>query len=117
MHTTDIPEWCYAEAFGPEVGRQRYRPTPTGEDLARFLECSPIAHVEGVVAKTLFLVGAQDRRVPPSDPLHYVQVLRSRGLDTEVLLFPSDNHPLSKPQTEIQVWVRVLRFARDVLSL
>jgi dipeptidyl aminopeptidase/acylaminoacyl peptidase len=35
---------------------------PDAEDLARFREVSPIAHVDKVVAPTFLMLGAKDRR-------------------------------------------------------
>lgn len=45
--TTDIPDWCYVEAFGRE-GLTTYSEAPSANDLSVLYQCSPIAHVSKV---------------------------------------------------------------------
>ena len=40
---TDIPDWCYVEAFGK--GLTTYSEAPSADDLRVLYQCSPIAHV------------------------------------------------------------------------
>ncbi|KAL6185039.1 hypothetical protein ACLB2K_041174 [Fragaria x ananassa] len=42
--TTDIPDWCYVEAYGTD-GKNRYTEAPSLEHLAIFHSKSPISHV------------------------------------------------------------------------
>ena len=87
IHDTDIPDWCYIEAFGVEVGacvrsslgqgraspsanrgvrmqegRRRMAARPTQDDLLRFRSVSPVAHVDKVSVPLLFILGGKDRR-------------------------------------------------------
>ena len=68
---------------------------------------SPIAHVEQVITPTLLLLGAKDRRVPHSQGLEYYHILRSKGVDSKLLIFPEDNHALDRPLTEAEQWIAV----------
>lgn len=43
---SDIPDWCYVEAWGTQEGKQRAGARPTAEDVQRFWQVSPIAHVD-----------------------------------------------------------------------
>lgn len=45
--TTDIPEWCYVEAYGSE-GRNSYTEATSAEDLSLFHSKSPISHISKV---------------------------------------------------------------------
>jgi dipeptidyl aminopeptidase/acylaminoacyl peptidase len=49
-----------------------------------------------VKVPTLFLLGAQDRRVPVSNGFQYVQALRASGLEVKVILFPEDVHAIDR---------------------
>ncbi|KAL6784708.1 hypothetical protein ACKKBF_B02895 [Auxenochlorella protothecoides x Auxenochlorella symbiontica] len=113
VQLSDIPDWCYVEAWGAE-GARRARVKPLSEDLDRFRAVSPIAHVDKVTAPMLFLLGGKDRRVPLRDAQQYVNALRAlrgeAGPATKILVFPEDNHALDSPQTEFEQWITALEW-------
>ena len=45
---TDIPDWCYVEAFGKE-GLTNYSEAPSVKDLSVLYQCSPIAQIDSVL--------------------------------------------------------------------
>ena len=49
-------------AAAAQEGAARMAVKPSPEDLERFEEVSPIAHVAAVTAPLLFMLGARDRR-------------------------------------------------------
>eukprot|EP00887_Chlorella_sp_A99_P008103 scaffold12.g8103.t1 len=75
VNVSDIPDWCYVEAWGTEEGRRRAAPRPSAEDLARFRAVSPIAHID-----------------------------KARS-SVHAWVFPEDAHGLEKPQTEFELWL------------
>ena len=89
---TDIPDWCFVEAYGCGVGVEKCKPAPTPEDLHVLFSKSPMAHVENVKAPTLFLLGQKDRRTPSPDALQYINALKQGGREVRTLMFPEDNH-------------------------
>jgi acylaminoacyl-peptidase len=103
---TDIPDWCYVEAFGKE-GLLNYSEAPSVRDLTALYQCSPIAHLSKVKVPTLFLLGAQDRRVPVSNGFQYVQALRARGQEVKVILFPEDIHAIDRPQSDFESFLNI----------
>ncbi|KAJ7569387.1 hypothetical protein O6H91_01G075800 [Diphasiastrum complanatum] len=103
---TDIPDWCFVEAYGKDA-LSTYSEIPSEKDLSVFYQASPIAHAHKVKVPTLFLLGAQDRRVPISNGFQYVQALRARGLEVKVVVFPDDCHPIDRPQSEFETFVNI----------
>ncbi|KAL4436940.1 hypothetical protein ABPG75_004079 [Micractinium tetrahymenae] len=104
---SDIPDWCYAEAWGVEEAHKRAGARPSHEDLQRFWDVSPIKHVGQVRVPMFFMLGAKDRRVPMDDAKQYINALRRRpdAPETRVIVFPEDSHALDKPQTEFEQWL------------
>ncbi|CAN6547886.1 unnamed protein product [Malus baccata var. baccata] len=93
--TTDIPDWCYVEAYGSE-GKNSFTEAPSAEHLTLFHRMSPISHVSKVKTPTLFLLGAQDIRLPISIGLQYSRALKEKGVPVKVIVFPHDNHAIDR---------------------
>jgi acylaminoacyl-peptidase len=80
---------------------------------------SPIAHVDEVARKgkpVMMLIGAVDKRVPPTNGLRYAAALRAAGGTCHVRVFPEDAHGLVKPRTEFESFVTVAAFLRETLG-
>ncbi|CAH8319166.1 unnamed protein product [Eruca vesicaria subsp. sativa] len=101
---TDIPDWCFFEAYGD---RTHFTEAPSPEDMSRFHQMSPISHISKVKTPTLFLLGTMDLRVPISNGFQYVRALKEKGVETKVLVFPNDNHPLDRPQTDYESFLNI----------
>lgn len=65
-------------------------PYPAAKAL--YEERSPIRHVEGFQAPTIFLQGAEDKVVPPAQADEMAEALRQRGLAVGYLLFDGEQH-------------------------
>uniref|UniRef100_A0A6V7QSZ4 Acylamino-acid-releasing enzyme n=1 Tax=Ananas comosus var. bracteatus TaxID=296719 RepID=A0A6V7QSZ4_ANACO len=104
--TTDIPDWCYVETCGKE-GKNYFSEAPTAEHLRLFYEKSPISHISKVKAPILFLLGAQDLRVPVSNGLQYARALRERGVEVKVIVFPEDVHGIERPQSDFESFLNI----------
>jgi acylaminoacyl-peptidase len=115
---SDIPDWCFLEAWGSEEGLRRARSRPTTEDLARMAAVSPIAHVDAVDCPVMLMLGSKDRRVPLDDGKRYAEALRRSGRagEVRVLVFPEDNHALDKPQTEFEQFINIVAWLKRYCS-
>ena len=89
LGSSDIPDWCAAEAligYSSRSGTSRTKESlefdPVAQlnedNLIRMRRVSPVHWIANVRAPTLMLLGAKDRRVPPSQGLHYTQLLKNR---------------------------------------
>ena len=87
-----------------QEGLKRMQVKPTTQDLQRWREVSPIAHIDKVQAPLFFMLGAKDMRVPMQDAKQYLAALKARkdAPETRVIVFPEDTHALDKPQTEFE---------------
>ncbi|KAK9009495.1 hypothetical protein V6N11_036027 [Hibiscus sabdariffa] len=99
---TDIPDWCYVESYGTN-GKTIFTEAPSAKHLTDFYNKSPILHISKVKAPTLFLLGAQDLRVPVSNGLQYARALKEQGVETRVILFPNDIHAIER------AWLQVIQ--------
>ncbi|KAJ4767510.1 Acylamino-acid-releasing enzyme [Rhynchospora pubera] len=104
--TTDIPDWVYFESCGKE-GKNYFSESPSVEYLSLFYQKSPISHLSKVKTPVLFLLGAQDLRVPMSNGLQYVRALRERGGEVKVIVFPDDVHGIDRPQSDFEGFLNV----------
>jgi dipeptidyl aminopeptidase/acylaminoacyl peptidase len=83
-----FPEW---ENGGPEY-----------KNPAGYARHNPIDHVEKWKTPTLVIHGQQDFRVPDSQGLAVFTALQRRGIPSELLYFPNENHWVLKPADSIQ---------------
>uniref|UniRef100_A0A7S1BNY9 acylaminoacyl-peptidase n=1 Tax=Corethron hystrix TaxID=216773 RepID=A0A7S1BNY9_9STRA len=105
---TDIPDWAYVEALGPGNYNWTSFRGPGKSDLSTMWEVSPIAHIENITAPTLVAIGISDKRVPPSQGIEYYHALRSKGVETKLLLYENDDHAIDKVQSEADHWINIL---------
>lgn len=95
---TDIPEWCFT--VGPGESGQRAKENfflPTPEVHQKMYECSPLRKVAKMNVPTLMQLGSEDKRVPMSQGLRWVNILRQKGVDVTCKVYP-DKHDLQKAE-------------------
>lgn len=78
-----------------------------GRDPEHALTQSPQAVAHQVTTPTLVMHSEEDWRCPPDQAQRYFATLRRAGVETEMLLFPGENHELSRSGTP---WHRRERF-------
>jgi dipeptidyl aminopeptidase/acylaminoacyl peptidase len=57
----------------------------------------PFYHVDRIVTPTLFLAGDKDFNVPLPNSEQMYQALKSRGVDTELIIYPGQFHGIKRP--------------------
>ncbi len=68
----------------------------TGTEAERMRAQSPQAHVDAVQTPTLVLHSSSDLRCPLGQAERYYTALRRRGVAAELLVFPGEDHELSR---------------------
>ena len=82
------------------------------EDPQDFAARSPITHVANVTTPTMFVLGDQDYRTPPSDGGEMMfRALKYRKIPTVMVRFPRENHELSRSG---EPWHRIERLQHIV---
>ncbi len=77
------------------------------------VEQSPMAHVAQVTTPTLVIHSETDWRTPVEQGQRWFTALKSRGVPTELLLFPAESHELSRsgrPRHRKQRFEHILRW-------
>ena len=68
----------------------------------------PFYHVDKIVTPTLFLAGDKDMNVPLLNSEQMYQALRSRGIDSELVIYPGQFHGIKKPSYILDRYRRYL---------
>ncbi len=79
--TSDVSVWAST----------RFRP-PFWQDATRWLEHSPIMHVENVTTPTLLITGENDLRTPLAQAEEFYVALKSRGVPTALIPMRKEFH-------------------------
>ena len=105
---TDIPDWCVVEAEGEGAyDFDSYTGLLSDETVVKMKQRSPVTYIDRVVTPVLMAVGAKDRRVPASQGVDYYHMLRARGVQTKLLVFPEDTHAIDRPASEAEHFVAI----------
>ncbi len=57
----------------------------------------PFLHADRIQTPTLFLSGERDFNVPVQGSQQMYQALRSLGIDTQLIIYPNENHGIQRP--------------------
>lgn len=80
-------------------------------------EHSPFAHVSKVTTPTLILHARDDRRVPIAMGKMFHRGLLSRGVPTQMVIYPDEGHGMKQPKHQEDVLRRTLQwFAKHDLN-
>ncbi|HSH90608.1 MAG TPA: S9 family peptidase, partial [Ramlibacter sp.] len=83
------------------------------QDAHNFDRYAPMRHISNWKTPVLIIHGEQDYRCPVSEGLMLFEALQYHGVDSELLIFPDENHWVLKPKN-IEAWFgNVLRFVGE----
>ena len=90
---------------------------PYPEQKQRYLERSPINHVERLNCPVIFFQGEEDRVVPKSQAERMAAALDEKGIPVVCLLFEGEQHGFRQAQTIIDTLEAELCFYRRIFRL
>ncbi len=111
---------CEALAMETHKFESRYLdrligPYPAARD--RYVQRSPIHHLDGFNCPIIFFQGLEDRIVPPNQARRMADALREKGLPVALLEFPGEQHGFRKAENirravegELSFFARVFGF-------
>jgi dipeptidyl aminopeptidase/acylaminoacyl peptidase len=98
--TTDHPAWWYLEMGGENPYA----------DMPRFDRYAPIRYISQWKTPTLIIHGELDYRCPIGEGLNLFEALQYHGVDSELVIFPDENHWILKPRNIAAWYENVLGF-------
>ncbi|XP_023676839.2 acylamino-acid-releasing enzyme isoform X1 [Paramormyrops kingsleyae] len=113
ISSTEIPDWCMVEA-GLEYSTDTL---PDPKAYEQLLSKSPIRHVEKVKTPVLLTLGEEDRRVPCKQGIEYYKALKALQVPVRLLMYPGNNHSLSKVDAESDGFMNIALWIIQHLSL
>ena len=90
---------------------------PLSETESRYLDRSPINHVDGLNCPVIFLQGDEDKVVPPNQAEAMVEALDDKGIPVAYVLFEGEGHGFRRAENvcraleaELEFYGRVFGF-------
>ncbi|HEY2684305.1 MAG TPA: S9 family peptidase [Steroidobacteraceae bacterium] len=83
---------------------------PEYQNPAAYEKFNPVAHVSQWKTPMLVIHGQQDFRVPDTQGIGVFTALQRRGIPSELLYFPNENHWVLKPADSIEWYDTVLKW-------
>lgn len=81
-----------------------------------YIERSPITHVDSVAVTPIFFHGLEDRVCKPAATIAYVEALKTRGLNPELNLYPSEGHSFRSGEVLSDSLDKELRYYQGILA-
>ncbi len=78
------------------------------DNQALYWRRSPLSAIAAARTPTLILHGANDERVHPAQALEMYQALKTKGVDTELVMYPRASHGISERAHRIDILERQL---------
>lgn len=95
-------------AWRRKVRETEYGSLETDRDF--LIEASPITHIDQMKAPLFLIHGENDPRVPVGEARQIHEVLRGRGIECEMVIYPDEGHGLSKLKNRMDAYPKVADF-------
>jgi dipeptidyl aminopeptidase/acylaminoacyl peptidase len=85
-------------------------------DMDFLVRASPMTRIDAIRAPLFIQHGRNDPRVPVSESEHIAAVLRTKGVECELLIFEDEGHIVEKLPNRIETFERMVAFLARVLA-
>jgi dipeptidyl aminopeptidase/acylaminoacyl peptidase len=102
------------------VWRRRFREREYGSldaDADFLVEASPLTHADAIRAPLFLIHGENDPRVPVGEARQIHDLLRAKGIRTELLVYGDEGHGLAKLKNRLDAYPKAADFLDDVLRV
>ena len=82
----------------------------------KFQKFSPLAYYENLQTPTLILHGAEDQDVPVEQAYLFHRALKDKGVPTELVVYPREDHAVKERQHVVDMSQRVLAWMQRYLT-
>ncbi|MBG9389254.1 S9 family peptidase [Caenimonas aquaedulcis] len=86
------------------------------EDPLAFDRYAPMRHIAKWKTPALVIHGEQDYRCPVGEGLMLFEALQYHGVDSELMVFPDENHWVLKPKNVVAWYENILRFVATYMK-
>ncbi len=81
------------------------------EVLEKYVKLSyPFFNIGKIKAPTLYMAGEKDFNVPATGSEQMYQALKAQGVDTQLIIYPNQNHGISIPSYQVDRFERYLKW-------
>lgn len=115
MLATDELHFHYYEMDGP-VWEPGFVPN-LPHQLGKRHQWSPNTHLENFATPQLVIHSDKDYRVPIAEGLAMFNVLQARGVPSQFLMFPDENHWVVRPENSLVWYKTVLNWINKYVGL
>ncbi|MBV9040336.1 MAG: S9 family peptidase [Acidimicrobiia bacterium] len=100
--------------------RRKFREREYGslaDDADFLLEASPLTHADAIRAPLFLIHGENDPRVPVGEARQIYDLMRAKGIRSELLIYPDEGHGLAKLKNRLDAYPKAADFLDEVLGV
>ncbi|MBV8386450.1 MAG: S9 family peptidase [Acidimicrobiia bacterium] len=100
--------------------RRKFREREYGslaDDADFLLDASPLTHADAIRAPLFLIHGENDPRVPVGEARQIYDLMRAKGIRSELLIYPDEGHGLAKLKNRLDAYPKAADFLDEVLGV
>ncbi|KAF2719946.1 alpha/beta-hydrolase [Polychaeton citri CBS 116435] len=107
LHDVGGPPWQHTASLDGDDAAAQVRKNFGKGDTSSWVKWDPSRHLDNWSTPQLVIHSSKDYRLPISEGLAAFNVLQARGVESQFLTFPDENHWVLKPENSL-LWHKVV---------